>query len=123
MLDITCLDPVFRMCELSMMLTKPLSVNRVRMSMRFEDVERYGDETVLMGIVGMFIETDGNSFMLDMSGVTELYKDSETKREAVENIILQTKDLLTEDLEEGRYEGLWDRIDLEAEDWRIKERE
>lgn len=115
------LEPIFKRWELVLNITSPAFVKNMHISIKYEDVVKYDDYTILMGMAYLTIIMEDKQFCLDWKGVTESYTDAASKERAKRVIAVTLKNLLTDEFENEKYKDFWDKIDFDNEDWKRKE--
>ena len=112
------LKPIFTVWEQILTISSPIFVESIQMQLEYKDVLKYENENILMGTVLFVIRTKEKQFSIEWEGVVEPYTDQNLKDRAEVIIAITLRSLLKEQYEDNKYEGFWNSIDFEKEDWK-----
>ena len=112
------LEPIFTVWEQILTISSPIFVESIQMQLEYKDVLKYENENILMGTVLFVIKTKEKQFSIEWEGVVEPYTDQNLKDKAEVIIAITLRSLLKEQYEDNKYEGFWNSIDFEKEDWK-----
>jgi len=96
---------------------KPSNVRTVKVFFEYEDIGYYQLETILMGLVKVYIEKEDSSTVIDLMGFQEEYYDRQSKQKAEDLIRYQIEDFLPGECERGDYDSFWEDFDLDKLEW------
>ena len=112
------LEHIFTVWEQILTISSPIFVESIQMQLEYKDVLKYENENILMGTVLFVIRTKEKQFSIEWEGVVEPYTDQNLKDKAEVIIAITLRSLLKEQYEDNKYEGFWNSIDFENEDWK-----
>lgn len=113
---ISNLKSILKKLERILSERKPSNVRKVKVFFEFEDIGFYQLETILMGLVKVYIEKGNSSKVIDLIGFQEEYYDRQSQQKAENMIIYQIEDILPDECERGDYDSFWENIDLDELD-------
>lgn len=110
------LDTTLRFIDFVIQINKPAFVKEAVAYFRFEEVGKYKGETILMGLIGVYIETEETYCYFDISGYEETYGIERTRKEAEELIVKTTEENEGCNIEKD-WIDFWEHVDFDSEEF------
>lgn len=114
---ISNLKPVLKTLERILTERKPSKVRKVKVFFEYEDIGYYQLETMIMGLVKVYIEKEDSSTVIDLMGFQEEYYDRQSKKKAEDLIRYQIEDFLPGECERGDYDSFWEDFNIDKLEW------
>ena len=114
---ISNLKPVLKTLERILTERKPSNVRTVKVFFEYEDIGYYQLETMIIGLVKVYLEKENSSKVIDIMGFQEEYYDRQSKQKAEDMIRYQIEDFLPGECERGDYDSFWEVFDIDKLEW------
>lgn len=115
------IEKAFKEWELRLSVNKPAYIKKIKMIFDFVDIEKQDNDTLYTGVVSIWLETDSEYTVVDWMADADSYKNEQEEKETKEIMVKWLNKCLIDELEEGRPEEFWRKINLDNYIWKKKE--